>query len=134
MSKPEATVPPEVVLARAQAFNITISKHIFSLIETTKAKGAPNAPTLIAACEMMLRKAWEAGEDAAWTDRDPVPCRPGNAIMFRSQRKAGLLDIALANLLYEVTHLSPRNEDGSHNCKISAEAVMLAREALNYAD
>ena len=54
------------------------------------------------------------------------------AIMFRSQRKAALLETALANLVYEVTHLSPCNDDGSHNCKISAEALRLAREALHY--
>ena len=55
----------EIALKRAQAFNESISRHIASLIETTKAKGAPNAPTLIKACEEMLRVSWEAGENAA---------------------------------------------------------------------
>jgi hypothetical protein len=51
-------------------------------------------------------------------------------IIQRSQRKAALLETALANLVYEVTHLSPRNDDGSHDCRISAEALQIAREAL----
>ena len=54
-------------------------------------------------------------------------------IIPRSQRKAALLEIALANLVYEATHLSPCNEDRSHNCRISAEALQIAREALQAA-
>lgn len=59
------------------------------------------------------------------TDRDKTRIIP------RSKRKAALLESALANMLYEVTHLSPQEDDGSHWCKISAEAVRLAREALH---
>lgn len=44
-------------LRRAQAFNATLVRYINSLIETTKARGAPNAATLIRACEHMLREA-----------------------------------------------------------------------------
>ncbi len=51
-------------LKRAQAFNESISRHIYALIETTKVKGAPDAPTLIRACEQALRVSWKAGEDA----------------------------------------------------------------------
>ncbi len=51
-------------LAAAQAFNDCLSRHVFSLIETTKKKGAPNAATLVFACEESLRKAWQAGVDA----------------------------------------------------------------------
>lgn len=51
-------------LARAQAFNECVTRHLHSLIETTKRKGAPNAVTLIAACEHSLRAAWHAGEEA----------------------------------------------------------------------
>lgn len=40
------------------------------------------------------------------------------------------LRAALERLVYEVTHLSPREDDGSHWCKISAEALRIAREAL----
>lgn len=57
---------------------------------------------------------------------------PDGAIIFRSQRKAAMLETALANLVYEVTHLSPCNDDGTHDCKISAEALRIAREALRY--
>jgi hypothetical protein len=40
------------------------------------------------------------------------------------------LRAALERLVYETTCLSPREDDGSHWCKISAEALLLAREAL----
>lgn len=67
--------------------------------------------------------------DQDWCD-EPLVDRLCKATP-RSQRKAALLETALANMLYEVTHLSPMNDDGSHQCRISAEAVRLAREALN---
>lgn len=60
----EITTTEAVALARAQAFNECITRHIYSLIETTKEKGAPNAVTLIHACEMMLRESFHAGRDA----------------------------------------------------------------------
>ena len=37
---------------------------------------------------------------------------------------------ALARMIYETTHLSPEQDDGSHWCKISAEALNEARAAL----
>lgn len=33
-------------------------------------------------------------------------------------------------MIYETTHLSPENYDGSHDCKISRIALSVAREAL----
>lgn len=37
---------------------------------------------------------------------------------------------ALAALIYETTHLSPRDDDGSHWCRITADALEAARDAL----
>ena len=37
---------------------------------------------------------------------------------------------ALERLIYETTHLSPENNDGSHWCKISKETLERARAAL----
>ena len=54
----------ERTLARAQAYNKTLTIHVMSIIETTKAAGPPNASTLIAACECAIRAASSAGEQA----------------------------------------------------------------------
>ena len=51
-------------LARAQAYNECLTRHVMSLIETTKAKGAPNALTLITVCEASLRNAFLVGKEA----------------------------------------------------------------------
>ena len=40
------------------------------------------------------------------------------------------LRAALQRMVYETTHLSPMEDDGSHWCKISAEALAQARAAL----
>lgn len=37
---------------------------------------------------------------------------------------------ALATFIYETTCLSPLNDDGSHDCRISAECLEAGREAL----
>jgi hypothetical protein len=54
----------DLALRRAQAFNESLSRHVMALMETTRKAGAPNAPTLIKACEQMLRAAWKAGNEA----------------------------------------------------------------------
>lgn len=51
------------------------------------------------------------------------------AICRRLEEMAG----ALQEMVYETTHLSPRNDDGSHVCRITAEALARARRALNKA-
>lgn len=38
---------------------------------------------------------------------------------------------ALRLLIYEITHLSPMEDDGSHRCKVSAVALKEARAALD---
>ncbi len=38
---------------------------------------------------------------------------------------------ALRTMVYETTHLSPMETDGSHWCKISAEALAQARATLS---
>ena len=40
------------------------------------------------------------------------------------------LSCALAEMIYETTHLSPMEDDGSHWAKISADALAKARAAL----
>lgn len=42
----------------------------------------------------------------------------------------GELEEALAQFIYETTHLSPLNDDGSHDCRISAECLEKARAAI----
>lgn len=37
---------------------------------------------------------------------------------------------ALRQMVYETTHLSPMEDDGSHKCRISAAALADARSAL----
>jgi phage terminase Nu1 subunit (DNA packaging protein) len=37
---------------------------------------------------------------------------------------------ALKGMVYEVTHLSAENDDGSHNCRISRDALTNARAEL----
>jgi hypothetical protein len=44
--------------------------------------------------------------------------------------KAFRLEIALTNVLYEITHLSPQRDDGLHDCRISGKALAEARKAL----
>jgi len=41
------------------------------------------------------------------------------------------LRTALREMIYETTHLSPENDDGSHDCRIRATTLRQAREALN---
>lgn len=38
---------------------------------------------------------------------------------------------ALRVMIYETTHLSPMEPDGSHWCRITADALNIARAALN---
>lgn len=41
------------------------------------------------------------------------------------------LELALRNMVYETTHLSPAEDDGSHWCRVSSEVLAQARAALN---
>jgi hypothetical protein len=45
-------------------------------------------------------------------------------------REIQRLRAALKEYVYETTHLSPQNDDGSHWCKISKDVLANAREAL----
>jgi hypothetical protein len=40
---------------------------------------------------------------------------------------------ALSEMVYEVTHLSPEEYDGSHRCRISKDTLARARAALAFA-
>jgi hypothetical protein len=42
------------------------------------------------------------------------------------------LRAALKTMVYETTHLSSLEDDGSHKCRISKRALAAAREALAY--
>ena len=44
------------------------------------------------------------------------------------------LEVALQTFIYETTHLSPIEDDGSHWCKISAECLEKGRAALRDVD
>jgi hypothetical protein len=53
----------------------------------------------------------------------------------RSQsERVSRLEEALKALIYETTHLSPCEVDGSHRCTISGAALDRARSALNQSD
>lgn len=55
----------ERALARCKVYNEALTKYVVSLIETTRLKGAPNAATLIAACEHALRDSFAQAEQAS---------------------------------------------------------------------
>lgn len=40
------------------------------------------------------------------------------------------LEKALRDVVYEITHLSQRRDDGSHECRISARTLARARAAI----
>lgn len=46
------------------------------------------------------------------------------------KKRLGDLEAALREMVYETTHLSPCEDDGSHKCKISAATLAKARAAL----
>jgi hypothetical protein len=50
--------------------------------------------------------------------------------LYAIEEHEGRLRAALTSMVYETTHLSPRNDDGSHDCRISAATLAAAREAL----
>lgn len=41
------------------------------------------------------------------------------------------MEEVLRELMYEITHLSPEEPDGSHWCKVSKATLDKARKALN---
>jgi hypothetical protein len=47
-----------------------------------------------------------------------------------AQEREARLREALQTMIYETTHLSPEEDDGSHWCKISRDALSAARAAL----
>lgn len=44
-------------LRKTQAYNVSLTKSVMALIETSRQMGAPNLPTLIAACELAIKNA-----------------------------------------------------------------------------
>jgi len=46
-----------------------------------------------------------------------------------SEKKNACLREALGELIYEVTHLSPQEDDGSHWCRITGRTLKKARAA-----
>lgn len=72
-------------------------------------------PLLLAQAEIRGARGWNS-EDAE-----------GLIAVLLSQRDA--LEAALDRMIYETTHLSPEECDGSHWCKISKDALTSARSA-----
>ncbi len=52
-------------------------------------------------------------------------------IIQRLESENARLRGVLQAMVYETTHLSPCRPDGSHDCRISGEALAAARAALN---
>jgi hypothetical protein len=48
----------------------------------------------------------------------------------RQHWRVEVLETALREIVYETTHLSVLEDDGSHNCRISKDALDQARAAL----
>lgn len=48
-----------------------------------------------------------------------------------AQDRIEQLEKALREMVYETTHLSPCEDDGSHKCKISGATLAKARAALS---
>lgn len=59
---------------------------------------------------------------------DEAAARPSETV--RESGKSGERKAALLDLIYEITHLSPMQVDGSHHCQISGDALARAREAV----
>ena len=58
-------------------------------------------------------------------------CKTGDA---PTDERVKALEAALQTFIYETTHLSPIEDDGSHWCKISAECLEKGRAALRDMD
>jgi hypothetical protein len=59
----------------------------------------------------------------------PADLPPTRNQIITDPRVKALVE-ALALIIYETTHLSPQEDDGSHWCKISAECLEKGRQAL----
>lgn len=46
-------------------------------------------------------------------------------------RRTNRMEASLRRLVYEATSLSPCEDDGSHWCRISADALAMARKAID---
>lgn len=53
-----------------------------------------------------------------------------SALTNEAAREIERLRAALRSIVYETTHLSPAEDDGSHWCRISRETLAAARAAL----
>ena len=52
------------------------------------------------------------------------------ALLKQAANEIEKLRTALRELIYETTHLSPQEDDGSHRCTITGETLRKARAAL----
>lgn len=71
-----------------------------------------------------------AGGEVTMCDETYYPWAPENDADWHLIAAAPELYEALKAMVYETTHLSPEDDDGSHWCKISREALSNARAAL----
>ena len=77
----------------------------------------------------LLERLRSDGENECQSERE-ARCVLGGLLDAAAQEIEQLRE-ALSQMVYETTHLSPMENDGSHWCKISKEALIQARAALN---
>lgn len=79
----------------------------------------------------LIRPAFEAKERELAATHDAYQQAAVDAVALYRDADAKLAQavVALRVVIYETTHLSPRRDDGSHDCRISAEALRSARAA-----
>ena len=63
-------------------------------------------------------------------NQDTSVCVYSTAEISCLRASAAELKAALREMIYETTHLSPQEEDGSHWCKISKHTLAKARAAV----
>lgn len=69
------------------------------------------------------------GRLEAWADNDAKYGHHGRAAdWLAAKARIEALEAALRTMIYETTHLSPCEPDGSHWCKISADALAASRQ------
>jgi hypothetical protein len=93
---------------------------------TAKGQCQPNKPTGLITDETLVKI--ENGKETPWWVAKLLHDRAAEIVSLKAEveRRRGVLKEAV----YDVTHLSPEELDGSHWARISAEWLQKARAAL----